>query len=95
MARLMRQLLILVLAAFLSAGPSWPPAHAKVMPEKMTARMDSDAGSCGGCHKCPMNGDEHAKAFMCGKPMRDGHTDGGPASRTGRAHASTPDVRSP
>ena len=66
MACLLRQLLVLVLAAYLGAGPSWSAAHAGVMPEKMTAAMASAAGTCGGCHKCPMTGDEHTKAFLCG-----------------------------
>jgi hypothetical protein len=66
MARLVRQLLVLVLATFLSTGPSWSAAQAEGMPEKMTAAMDSAAGSCGACHKCPMTGGEHTKAFLCG-----------------------------
>jgi hypothetical protein len=65
MARLVRQLLVLILAACLSAGPSWSAPRTGGMPEKMTAAMDGAAGSCGGCHKCPTPGDEHARAFLC------------------------------
>jgi hypothetical protein len=66
MARLVRQLLLLVVAALLSTGPSWSAAQAGCMPEKMTATADSVAGNCGGCHKCPMTGDERTRAFLCG-----------------------------
>jgi hypothetical protein len=66
MARLVRQLLVLILTAFLSLGPSWSTAQANGMPGKMTVAMDSVAGSHGRCHKCPMTGDEHTKAFLCG-----------------------------
>jgi hypothetical protein len=66
MVRLARQLLVLVLAAYLSAGPGWSATQATGIPEKMTVAMDSADGSCGGCLQCPMTGDVHAKAFLCG-----------------------------
>jgi hypothetical protein len=65
MRGLVRQLLALILTALLSVGPAWSVAHGSGMREITTA-MDSDAGSCDGCHKCPMTGDEHTKAFLCG-----------------------------
>ena len=65
MTRCVRQFLVLVLAALLAAGFSLSAVHAGDTPGAATTSMDGGALS-GGCHKCPMTGDEHTKAFLCG-----------------------------